>query len=240
MADNTIALLSNICKKLDTISQQIQSSNKPKAQADAVQKSVINNKTTGLNTVSNVPKPNVKPIQPTIINNVIKQESEKGVKLEKSEKSAIDKNISIKDITNFLGTLPASVQAVTKLHGITLKRFENVLNKLSSSIVNFADKLENTKMTDTSAKKYKMIIDSISTLSSSVKKVSLMAPLIPLFDLSLLMLMPGIKLLAKVFDTFSALPVLLASNNFILVIFTLQLPCILAVPLIFRVCDNIA
>ena len=206
MADNTIALLSNICKKLDTISQQIQSSNKPKAQADAVQKSVINNKTTGLNTVSNVPKPNVKPIQPTIINNVIKQESEKGAKLEKSEKlekSAIDKNISIKDITNFLGTLPASVQAVTKLHGITIKRFENVLNKLSSSIVNFADKLENTKMTDTSAKKYKMIIDSISTLSSSVKKVSLMAPLIPLFDLSLLMLMPGIKLLAKVFDTFS-------------------------------------
>ena len=72
MADNTIALLSNICKKLDTISQQIQSSNKPKAQADAVQKSVINNKTTGLNTVSNVPKTNVKPIQPTIINNVIK------------------------------------------------------------------------------------------------------------------------------------------------------------------------
>ena len=135
MADNTIALLSNICKKLDTISQQIQSSNKPKAQADAVQKSVINNKTTGLNTVSDVPKPNVKPIQPTIINNVIKQESEKGVKLEKSEKSeksAIDKNISIKDITNFLGTLPASVQAVTKLHVVALKRFENVLNKLSS------------------------------------------------------------------------------------------------------------
>ena len=88
MADNTIALLSNICKKLDTISQQIQSSNKPKAQADAVQKSVINNKTTGLNTVSNVPKPNVKPIQPTIINNVIKQESEKGVKIEKGYNTA--------------------------------------------------------------------------------------------------------------------------------------------------------
>lgn len=198
--DNTISLLSNISKRLEIISQHLVSSNKPEAQSEAVQKDIINNKTTGLNSANNSGQASIKQIQPSVINNIIKVEADKA---KKQEKSPIDTNISIKDIINFLGTLPASVQAVTKLHGTTLKRFENVLNKLSSSIVNFADKLEKTKMTDTSAKKYKMIIDSISTLSSSVKKISLMAPLIPIFDLSLLMLMPGIKLLTKVFDTFS-------------------------------------
>ena len=110
--DNTIALLSNICKKLDIISQTITIINRPGAQAEAVQKDIINNKTTGLNTTSSAPQATVKPIQPAVITTVIKAETEKSVK---SEKSPIDKNISIKDITAFLKDLPTAVLAVTKM-----------------------------------------------------------------------------------------------------------------------------
>ena len=198
--DNTIALLSNICKKLDIISQTITSVNRPGAQAEAVQKDIINNKTTGLNTTSSAPQATVKPIQPSVITTVIKAETEKSVK---SEKSPIDKNISIKDITAFLKDLPTAVLAVTKMGGGTIKKFENVLGKLSNSISDFAEKINNLKVSDGSAKKYKAITDSISTLSDSVKKIALLAPIVPLFDLSLLLMMPGIKLLAKVFDMFS-------------------------------------
>lgn len=198
--DNTIALLSNICKKLDIISQTITSVNRPGAQAEAVQKDIINNKTTGLNTTSNAPQATVKPIQPSVITTVIKAETEKSVK---SEKSPIDKNISIKDITAFLKDLPTAVLAVTKMGGGTIKKFENVLGKLSNSISDFAEKINTLKISDGSAKKYKAITDSISTLSDSVKKIAEMAPIVPLFDLSLLLMMPGIKLLAKVFDMFS-------------------------------------
>ena len=198
--DNTIALLSNICKKLDIISQTIMSANRPGAQAEDVQKDIINNKTTGLNTTSNAPQATIKPIQPSVITTVIKAETEKSAK---SEKSPIDTNISIKDITAFLKDLPIAVLAVTKMGGGTIKKFENVLGKLSNSIVNFAEKMNNLKVSDGSAKKYKAITDSISTLGSSVKKIALLAPIVPLFDLSLLLMIPGIKLLTKVFDMFS-------------------------------------
>lgn len=198
--DNTIALLSNICKKLDIISQNMVSANKPGAQAEAVQKDIINNKTTGLNTTASTPQATVKPIQPSVINTVIKTEAEKGAK---AEKSPIDKNISIKDITAFLKDLPTAVLAVTKMGGGTIKKFENVLGKLSNSIANFAEKVTKTKFSNSDAKKYKIIIDSISTLSASVKKIALMAPIVPIFDLSLLLMIPGIKLLTKIFDMFS-------------------------------------
>ena len=118
--DNTIALLSNIWKKLDIISQTITSANRPGAQAEAVQKDIINNKTTGLNTTSSAPQATVKPIQPSVITTVIKTETEKSVK---SEKSPIDKNISIKDITAFLKDLPTLLAKTTSVvESIALER----------------------------------------------------------------------------------------------------------------------
>ena len=118
--DNTIALLSNICKKLDIISQTITSVNRPGAQAEAVQKDIINNKTTGLNTTSSAPQATIKPIQPSVITTVIKTETEKSVK---SEKSPIDKNISIKDITAFLKDLPTLLAKTTSVvESIALER----------------------------------------------------------------------------------------------------------------------
>lgn len=199
-ADNTIALLSNICKKLDIISQTIVSLNTPETQRETVQKDIINNKVTGLTTVpEGKPQPEVKPIQPSVINNVIKTEADKGKESIKNN-NIIDKNISIKDIVDFLRDLPVAVKAVSGLNGITIKRFENVLNKLSNSIFTFAEKIKDTELSNSDSKKIKHIVDSISTLGQSVKQIAKLVLVVPLFNLSLKMMIPGIKLLGKIFD----------------------------------------
>lgn len=198
--DNTIALLSNISKRLETISEHLVNSNKPGAQSDAVQKDIINNKTTSLNTVNNSPQASVKTIQPSIVNNIVNVEADKA---KKQEKSPIDTNISIKDITDFLGSLPNAVKTVTKLDNGELKKFEKVLSKISSSLVSFTEKMKQLKVSDSDTKKAKSVADTITSLSGSIKKIALMAPLMPIFDMSVLLMIPGIKLLNVVFNSLS-------------------------------------
>lgn len=198
--DNTIALLSNILKKLDIISQQLQSSSKPSAQGEAVQKSVINNKTTGLSTAPN-PQATVKTIQPTVItNNIIKTETDKKIA---ADKLPVEKNISIKDVVDFLGALPKMVKAVTGLHGLTLRQFSNVLSKVAGAISDFVKKINFGKFSNAASKQLKNTVDSIAILGDSIKKIALLAPFIPLFNLSMKLMLPGVITFARIFRTLS-------------------------------------
>ena len=192
--DNTIALLSNISKKLEIISSTLVNSNKPGAQGQEVQKSVINNKNSGINSVSSAPAPAVKTMQPSIINNN---------NIIQGAASAPGSNISVDDVINFIKSIPTLVKLVAGLSGKTLKQFESVLKDLSKSISNFAKTVNKTKVSNADVKKFKMLIESVQGLGNNVKKIALLAPVVPLFTLSLKLMIPGIKLLSKIFDMFS-------------------------------------
>ena len=182
--DNTIALLTNISKKLDIITSNLASTNNPGKAQEQIQKTIINNRTTGLNNVNTA----------TTNTNTKKKEVEKNVI---SKSTLPNQNISIKDVVDFLGGLPAMVKAVTKLDNSELKKFERVLSKLSTSISDFAKKTQTTKLSNGEVKNIKASIDAISSLSGAIKKISILAPVIPLFNLSLLMLRPAVKTMNK-------------------------------------------
>lgn len=177
--DNTIALLSNIVKKLDIITDAVVRSADPNNQRMEAEQNLINNRTTGLNSAKPIESPNVEQrrVEASIINP--------------------NNDISIKNIISFLDSLPATVKNVTKLSGGEIKRFETVLTKISSSIINFAKNGNIDSLSKDAVDKYKAATDLISGLGSSIKQIALLAPIIPLFSLSLALLMPSTVLLGK-------------------------------------------
>lgn len=186
--DNTIALLSNITKKLDIITDTIIHTNDPDRQRRDAESSIINNRITqtGLNTAE--------PIKSVPTSNQTVQT------IALSESPAT--NISIENVIKLLGSLPNVVKNILKLNNRELRRFEKTLYTISNSIIKFVSGSggDIDKLSKDAAAKYNMVISAISSLGNSIKQIAAMAPIIPIFNLSLILLRPGIKTLEKIFS----------------------------------------
>lgn len=172
--DNTIALLSNIVKKLDIITDTVVRSADPNNQRKEAEQNLINNRKTGLTSAKPIETPNAeqKKIEASVINP--------------------NNDISIKSIVSFLNSLPTAVKIVADLGKKDINQFESTLTKISSSIVNFVKTINIDDVSKDSIEKYKITIDAISNLESSIKKIGLLLPIIPLYNLSIKLLSSGI------------------------------------------------